>query len=382
MAKIMDIDVAIVGAGVGGLSLAYALQEQGVKVVILEASDQVGGLIKTSRKDGFLIEKGPNSIIEKPALMELIFKLGLDRQVLYPKDISTNRYIAMQKNKRLASQLIEAPKKPTQAIFTPLLAWHEKLRILREPFITKRESEDESIASFVSRRFGKAVANNIVSALISGIWAADISKLSCRSAMPQLWAMEKTHGSVLISSIKAHKQKTNSRLRMLTFKSGLETLPIKLSEKLEKGSIRFNVNVSKIEVKDNKVCIFVEHALSNQKEILRANKIVLATSSDVTSTLLSNIHPNLALSIASIPHAPLGVLQVAFKKSDVSHPLNAFGFLVPPKTNRALLGAIFSSSVFPNRAPSEKHLITCFSGGATNPEFAKITKNHSIKSNR
>ncbi len=366
----MVYDAVIVGGGISGLTLGYLLQEAGLHIAIIESSNEIGGVCKTITKDGFLLENGPNSTVLKPTLAKLIADIGLQDQLLFPEPVAKRRYIGSFRRGKLS--LLEVPNSLQKAIRNSLLSFPGKLRALCEPFISRSKTEDESVSSFISRRFGKEVSRNIVSAILSGIWACDITTLSTRSALPKLWQLEKDHGSVLRGILKGYKNKARERLLMVSFKEGMSALPKRLGARLHSHSLFLSRRICSF-VRENDFVTIEVLDEKNAVSYITTRQLIITTPGAESAKLLAAHDPALATQIRKIPFAPLGILHLAFQTSTVKHPLNAFGFLLPGKPGQALLGAICSSSVFKHRAPNGYHLLTCFSGGATNKELANVT---------
>lgn len=369
-------DAIIVGAGVGGLTLAFLLQRRGEKVLVVESSPIVGGAILSEEKGGFLLEHGPNSTYARKPLMDLIHALGLEPDVVYQQPLSANKYFARRESS-CALRLQKLPTGFVEAISTPLLSTKEKLRILAEPFIRPTIAVDESVEAFISRRLGRGIAQNIVAPALSGIWAADIANLSTRSAMSKLWDWEQTHGSLFRGALKSSSGKSSKprgrRAPMISFRRGMSQLTACLQSKLGPSAILSSARVFHIE--DGQDSMRVRLATSSSDaEALLAKRVFLTTPARASSELLLNIAPDLAKDISSIPYSPLGLLHLAYPKRALGHSLDGFGLLVPPAYGFSLLGALFSSSVFPKRAPDGYHLLTCFVGGATNPSLADCTQ--------
>lgn len=369
-AGINSYDVAIIGAGVGGLSLAYFLQQAGYSTIILEQSSSAGGWIKTKIQDGYLLELGPNSTLGKPALLDLIARLDLNSRVspLHPQ--AKKRYLLRSASNQTQNYTLEAaPHNPKELCLSRIIPWSAKLRLLLEPVMRKGNAEDESVASFMTRRFGRQLTEQVISAFFSGIWAADIHALSARSALPQIWEMERSKGSLLLGMLSSMKTLAKKRSSMITFDRGMEVLTESLQQQLLPNTLFLNSEVQHLSMKGKGVTLRV----NNHPQPINANLVVLTTSAKTTAGLLREYAPSLALQLNSIPYAPLGIIHLAYPHSVVKHPLDGYGFLSPGIKGQGLLGAIFSSSVFSKRAPEGHHLLTCFTGGMLNPQDALVT---------
>lgn len=383
-------DYCIVGAGVGGLTLAYLLREAGHSVTVIEATDTPGGAIQTISSDGFLLELGPNSSLAKPEFLQLCSALGLNEELSYPTSSLSKYLVNFGSGNRRSMALVKAPTTPWEAVRSPILSARSKLRAALEPLCPHRSSEDESVEQLISRRFGKGVAHEIVSAVLGGIWAADISRLSSRSALPSIWQQEQHGTSTIFGTLRQAKLNRSTaatphdkgRGKVVSFKQGMATLPRCLAAVVDgerdnghrQPVVRYNTQLTSFELDRNGVVVTVKQSPAGTISSERFSKLILTCAAPATCNLLAGTAGGLVERISRIPYAPLGVAHVAYKKSSVGHSLDGFGFLVPPSQHTVLLGAIFSSSVFPGRAPEGYHLLTCFTGGAKHPAAADVTK--------
>ena len=372
-------DAIIIGAGIGGLTLGYKLHTLGKKILIIESGPTATGVIRTEMKDGFLLEFGPTTALTKPAFLELIKSLNMESRLSYPRDIAKYRYLARKGNKW---KLHAAPTGPLSAMFSPILSTKAKLRALLEPFIPPTLDADQDVYTFVTRRFGKEVAEQVVAALLSGIWAADISNLSARSGLPTMWEFEQKYGSIFRGGVatafkkftKNHPAK-NQKSSIVSFKNGMAELPQALCEALPAESIKTNCAVRRIEHFKDSVTVHIlpEPAspdISPLITTLSARYVIITSPSWVSANLIAPLYPALAQEIRNISYSPLGIMHIKAKTSSVQHKLDGFGFLCPPKNHDVLLGTIFNSSLFEERAPNGWHLLTCYLGGSCNPAGA------------
>ncbi len=214
-------DFIIVGAGISGLTAAHKLAQAGKDVIVLESSSNAGGKIATERVDGYLLESGPNSLrIENQETVDLIEECGLTSHTIEASPNSKKRFILKD------GHWIKIPSHPGEAFSTSLLSFGGKLRILAEPFIPKTKLDDESAASFISRRLGKEIFDYAADPFITGIYAGDPHKLSMRFAFPQIWQVEQEHGSLLRGMMKGRKAQAGKKIksRIISFPEGLSEL--------------------------------------------------------------------------------------------------------------------------------------------------------------
>lgn len=369
-------EVAIVGAGVSGLVVAYRLHQKGVRPLVIDPADRVGGVVRTERSQDCLLEVGPNSTLSKPAVLSLISDLGLTEELLHPQEGAKKRYLGLlSPSNECTCELAAAPEGLVSALATPILSARQKWRILGDLLSRPQKEEDEDVFAFVARHFGHGVAERVVAPMLSGIWAADISSLSARSALSSLWNYDQSHGSIIRGAVKQMLQKRSKpkepRAKLVTFREGMQTLPNALAAVLAEKHILLRTEVQHL-AKDGHSVVMRALCNGHVNRSIGAQKVVITGSAASAAHLLEHAAPALAAEIRKVPYAPLGVLHVLYKRKAVQHSLDGFGFLVPPSKPCALLGAIFSSSLFEGRAPEDMHLLTCFAGGASKPQLACV----------
>jgi oxygen-dependent protoporphyrinogen oxidase len=378
-------EVVIVGAGISGLAAAFELQERAkaagvpLKLTILESRPRIGGAIWTEEIDGFLCEGGADSFItNKPWAVDLCHKLGLSDELM-ETDTTNRRSFVLRKGKLMPVPegfVLMAPNRAWPVLATPILSWKAKLRLMLEPFIPRRQpgGEDESLASFVKRRLGSEVLERLVQPLVGGIYTANPNELSLRSTMPQFIEMEAKHGSLLRASLWPRKEKksidksaSGARYGLfLTLKGGMGRLLDKLAEVLPAGSIRLDSPVRRL-CHDETGQKWKLELLSGESII--ADGVILAAEAHASARLVDELDTTLARHLRSIPYASSAIALVGFDKSQISHPLNGFGMVVPASENRRVLAISFTSVKLPSRAPAGKVLLRVFVGGAMQPEL-------------
>jgi oxygen-dependent protoporphyrinogen oxidase len=350
------LDAIVVGAGISGLATAFCLKQQGLSVAVLEASSRVGGSIETVEDGGFLCELGPNTVVENhPSVGALIAACGLAGAKLTASPQAKRRYLYK------GGPLIPLPGGPPGLLKTPLFSWRAKLRLLREPWVGRPpEGTEETIAEFVRRRLGPELLDYAVGPFVSGVYAGDPERLSVRWAVPKIAALEREHGSLIRGAL-AKRKGPSPGGAMISFNGGLSTLPRHLAEAI--GDVRTGVAVRKVRPMQDGFAIE-----SSQGEI-KAKRVVLAVPADVAASLLDEATNGKSRLFAEIPYAPVAVVCFGFRRVDVAHPLDGFGFLAPRCEKLRPLGCLFPSSVFPARAPEGHVLLTAFAGGRTDPEI-------------
>lgn len=356
--------VCVIGGGISGLCVAYRLKKKGVDVLMIERNAVCGGNIQTEKTDDFLIEWGPNSTLVSAHLFELIVELGLLEEVAPANETAKKRYILKD------GKLRALPLKIISIIGTEIFSKGAKMRLVREPFIKGKSPENETVAEFFKRRFGQEVVDFAVDPFVSGIFAGNPERLSIKSAFPSLYQMEKDHGSILKASIFGKKEKPGKFVpkgisRTVSFKNGMQTLTDKLAENLSE-EIRTETEVVELKAENGKWKI---QTASGNLDGELFDAIVVATPSFVAANLIENFDDELARQLSEIYHPPLAVIVSAFHKKDIDFDLDGFGFLIPKVERRKILGSLWSSVIFENRAPNDVHLLTTFIGGARNAEL-------------
>ena len=351
-------NIAVIGAGITGLVAAFELKRRGVACTVYEASDRVGGVIQTMHEEGFLVECGPNSVLDThPNLGKLIACLGLEGNKLPANTAAQNRFIVRD------DQPIALPTSPPAFFSSKAFSAKAKLRLLREPFIRSKSNEQESLADFVLRRLGREFLDYAINPFVGGVYAGDPAKLSTCHAFPKLYALEQKHGSLIKGAIMGARERkkraevASKDARMFTFDDGMEVLPRQLAEKLG-NAVYLNMPVTGVQRLNNGMWQV------NGEEY---TDVLLA----IPAHLMPQLDTPFDLSpMADIYYPPVASLSLGFSKNKFTHPLNGFGMLIPKVENRYSLGALFPSSIFPERAPDGMVLLTIFIGGSMAPEKA------------
>jgi oxygen-dependent protoporphyrinogen oxidase len=353
-----------VGGGISGLVCAYALRKVGVDAVVLEASARAGGVIRSERRDGFLLELGPQSFSGTTELRKLCAELGIAKQLL-EAPAGAPRFVLVD------GKLVAVPMSPPALLTSSLLGPATKWAIARDAFGRSRApEEDESIAGFVRRKFGAELLDHLVGPFASGVYAGDPERLSLRSSFPQLYEAEKSTGSVIRGMLSAAKARSEPRERptLLSFREGNETLVRALAAKVGAG-LRLNAEVVNIAIaREGAAGKFeVRVRAADGEETISAERLVIATPTDVAGKLLSEVNAELEPPLSGIEYAPVSVVSLGYRRADVGHSLEGFGFLAPRSSGLRVLGTVWNSSLFSGRAPEGFVLLTSFVGGATDP---------------
>jgi protoporphyrinogen/coproporphyrinogen III oxidase len=359
---VTETKTIVVGGGISGLVCGYALRKTGDEAVLLEASARVGGVIRSERRDGFLLELGPQSFSGTAELRKLCAELGIREQVV-EAPARAPRYVLV------GGQLVAVPMSPPALLTSSLLGGRTKWNIARDAFgWSCAPDEDESIAGFVRRKFGAELLDRLVGPFVSGVYAGDPERLSLRSAFPQLYEAEKSAGSVIRGMMRAAKAHSGPRERgtLLSFCEGNETLVRALGTKIG-ASLQLNAEVVNIAIaRDSAAGKFeVRVRAAGGDETILAERLVMATPTDVAGRLLSEANAELGRLLNGIEYAPVAVVSLGYRRADVGRSLDGFGFLAPRSSGLRVLGTVWNSSLFSARAPDGLVLLTSFVGGAT-----------------
>jgi len=362
----------VIGAGISGLACAYRLQQSGIQVRVLEAGIRPGGVIQSIEREGFRFELGPQSFLSTEPLLQLVDALGLKDQLLQA-DPKAPRYILS------GGKLICAPLSPPALLTTPLLGPRAKWRIYAEIAGTSHPPEgDESIAAFIRRKFGDEVLNQLVAPFVSGVYAGDPEKLSLRASFPKLYEYEMTYGSVLRGALKSREKKETARPGLCSFRNGMETLPRALGARLgDFLLLESSVSAVRRGEVNGKPRFEIDVTRNNQSETLAASAVIVAAPTDAASQILQSFADQsssaFARAFAQIEYAPVAVVSAGYRSDQIQQAIGGFGFLVPRTEGLRVLGTVFSSSLFPGRAPEGMACFTSFAGGATDPGLCDLS---------
>jgi oxygen-dependent protoporphyrinogen oxidase len=372
----MNKDVLVLGAGISGLATAYWLNKEGFNVKILERNNEPGGAMETINENGFLLDFGPNSGLETtPLIAQLAEETGIKDQMIYANEASNTRYIL--KN----NELMPLPTSPKAFFNTNLFSTKAKIRLMAEPFIGK--SDDgfyQSMSEFVVRRLGQEFLDYAIDPFVSGVFAGDPSKLSVKSAFPKLYRLEEVYGGLIKGTIKGarerkkNKEKSKQSAKMFSFINGMQTFPKAITNHLI-NDIEYNTQLKKIEKLSTGYKVYYNQ---NGEEKSIETEILLSTIPAYVLSSLINFDDKMKTHLNDIYYPPVMVLYLGFDKKDINRELDGFGYLIPSKEKKSYLGAIWSSTIFPNRAEEDKASFTLFIGGARSPHLFESDTNKLI----
>lgn len=363
----MEVDIAIIGAGLTGLTTGFHLTRRNKDIVILERADRVGGQIHSFQKNGFVYESGPNTgVVSYPEVAELFQALG---------ETCTLETAHEEAKKRLiwkGNRFHALPSSLASAIATPLFSWYDKFRILGEPFRGKGTNPDESVGELAARRLGKSFVNYAVDPFLSGVYAGDPMNLTTRYALPKLYNLEQNYGSFIKGSIAKAKQPKTERDKLATkkifsVKGGLENLTQALAEKIGKERMITGAQAIVILPTQEGKWELTYHTEAGEQHLL-ANKVVTTTGAYSLPALLPFVEADDMQKISSLHYAPVIQVSVGVRLADTDK-YRAFGGLVPSCEHRNVLGILYPSACFDGRSPEQGVLFSFFIGGVRHPEM-------------
>jgi oxygen-dependent protoporphyrinogen oxidase len=374
--------VAILGGGISGLATAYNLQEMAkaeglnINLTLIEKEPRLGGKIQSLKEKGFLCESGPAAFLDnKPETQKLIKDLGID--ILPSREAAKKRFIFS------GSKLKRVPEKPGAFLKSDILSVMGKLRVLFEVFTRPSKKRDETIAEFGERHLGKEAQKKLISAMVVGIFAGDSEKLSIKSCFPIMLALEKEgNGSLLRAMFKRMKAaKKNPNIKAMpsanlsSFIGGMQELTEALSSALD---CKIITGTEALNVKRNDNSGY-KLKLDKDNENLDVDVVIFALPSYETAKILGDLNEELKNQLVGIPYVPASVVCLGFKKEDVLHSLDGYGFLIPKLEGRRILGCRWDTSTFENRSNQGEVLLWAIVGGDLNPELALLNDESIIK---
>ncbi|HKE59042.1 MAG TPA: protoporphyrinogen oxidase [Pyrinomonadaceae bacterium] len=393
--------IVIIGAGISGLAAANRLVElsqttqQPIQLALLEASDRLGGTILTERHDGFLLERGPDSFIsEKPEAVALAHRLGLESRLLQTNAGQRRSFIVRQGKLRAVPEGFQllAPSRMWPFITSNIFSFEGKLRMAGDLLLPRKKrtvADDESLADFVRRRLGREALERMAQPMVGGIYTANPETLSLRATLPRFLELEQEHRSIILgmwrrgrSQSPAEKAGTSgARYSLfLSFDDGIQVLIDALAKKLTgypvgqdgvQVALRVNTRADKVEQNFGRSGSAWK-VTTDWGDTLEADAVCLALPAYQAASLLQRMNRQLIDALKQIKYASTATINLAYRRSDIKHSLNGFGFVVPFIERRSVLACTFSSVKFPGRAPDDHVLLRVFVGGALQPELLEL----------
>lgn len=360
--------ITIVGGGISGLSLAYYLlrENSSLDIAVLEAEERPGGKIWTDRAEGFLCESGVNGFLDnRPKTLKLISDLSLNP--VRSNDSARKRFIYS------GEKLHSLPETPPAFLKSGLLSLQGRLRILYELITPRGTKDDESLADFARRRLGKEAYEKLIDPMASGIYAGDAEALSLRSCFPRIHELEQEYGSLIRALLKLRKKDKGEGKPaasagpggiLTSFYDGMEAMIAALKTVMSKN-IKTNCRVSSLDKKAQQYILQLADG-----SVMESDVVVIATPAYAASDILKTFDKDISEALNEIPYPSVSVVCTGYKKDKVSFNLDGFGFLVPSTEKKHILGTLWDSSIFPNRAPDGYVLLRSMIGGAKASELA------------
>ena len=381
----------MVGGGISGLSTCYYLQKlaknKEIKITLIESGERLGGKIVTERNKDLVIEAGPDSFFtQKPFALDLCVELGLEKDLVYADPSTRGTFIL---NKGKLSKLPEGtetgmPTKMMPFLKTDLLSISAKVRALMDIFIPRRkkdENSDESVGSFIRRRFGREFLEKIVEPLYAGIFAGDVYELSAKAIIPRLLDMETNERSLILGTRKARKSMNSKGARaaptFITLKDGLAELVEVLRHSLNDVTVLTNSSVISVAKSESTYNLTL-----SDSSIVHTDVVVLATPSWVASEIVKALDGEISSLLDTIPYVSTATVSIAFKKADIKEIPKGHGFLVPRTENELITGCTWESSKWPGHAPRDILLARCYLGWFGHEEFSELDDDALIQKTR
>jgi protoporphyrinogen/coproporphyrinogen III oxidase len=356
--------VGIVGGGIAGLSAAWKLSELGIPFTLYESSTRLGGMIGSAIREGFLVERGPSTMLQTtPELSHLISALGIEHRRVFPNPQTKRRYVV--KGRRLRA----LPESGLDLVRTPLLSSSGKARVLLELVVRKRAGQDEeSLSHFVERRLGREVLDYFVDPFVAGVFAGEPSRLSVAYAFPKLHKLEQDYGSLIVGSLLGARARSRSAdksklsARMFSFDGGMQVLVDALVSNL-KPSVQLGASAAALDRTDSGWQIEFSHGATKTHDA-----VLLCAPAHQIARMRENSRFALGF-LRTIVYPPIARVTLGFRREQIRDPLNGFGLLTPAKEELNSLGIFFSSSLFEGRAPEGHVALNVLLGGSRNPDI-------------
>lgn len=384
--------VGIIGGGISGLATAFAVQEQAaaaglsIRCTVLEAGTTWGGKIVTHRVGDLVTEAGPDSFLsQKPAGLELCAKLGLTDRLINTNETGKKAFVYSRGRLRELPEglVVMTPNQVRPFLRSDLLSWAGLARMgldLVLPAKRPRAGEDESLASFFRRRFGREAFERLMEPLMAGIYAGDAEQMSVAATFPRFLELEQQHGSVIRGMMAARQARSSEgqlgtkRTMFVSLKHGLADLVTALEDRLTQQGVvlRAGSTVEALRVRSHQLNRWMYDVVMQDGSSLSVESLVLATPAYVSANLLRPLTPIAGGLLDMIPYASTATIAMAFPASSVDRTVEGFGFVVPRVERRDLLAATWTSLKWPHRAPADQVLIRCYLGGVGREEILEL----------
>ncbi len=375
--------VVIIGGGISGLATAYAVEqlarqaELEVETLVLEKQQRSGGKIWSIQEEGYLCEWGPNGFLDnKPMTLDLCKSLEINDQLLRSDDNARKRFIYAD------STLHRLPENGPSFLQSKLISWPGKFRLAYEMLVPKRiDPSDETLAEFGRRRLGEEALNKLIAPMVSGIFAGDPETMSLKSCFPKIYQLEQEHGGLIKAMVKLAKKKHADKKAgkvvssaagpggvLTSFNQGIQQLTDGVVAALD-GQLQTGSQVLRIDQKQGGYLLTLDNGQQIEAEI-----VVSAAPAYAAAAMLEELTPKAAELLREIPYATMNVVCFGYQRERIARDLDGFGYLIPKAEGKQILGTLWDSSIFPNRAPEGHVLLRSMMGGATNPEAIELSE--------
>ncbi|MHB8170434.1 MAG: protoporphyrinogen oxidase [Thermincolia bacterium] len=384
--------VIVIGGGMTGLAAAYTLEEKAkgkVDYLLIEQENRLGGKIHTVQEDGFILEGGPDCFLsEKPQVAQLSEKIGIEDRLLPSHEASkgSSVFTGGKLHKLPEGLMLMVPTKILPFAFSSLISWPGKIRMAMDLIIPRRkDNQDESLGSFVTRRLGQEALDKIAEPLIGGIHSGDPEQMSLKASFPRFLQMEEKYGSLIRAMLSARKnvpqnpQPSSAKVEktyFMSFKGGMGELTDTVVGKLDKSKLLLGKTVTGVKKKDGKYLVSIEGM-----ETQEADAIIVATPANVAADILREVDDVITGKLQQIPFVSSATVSLAFRRADIKVDLNSFGFVIPRKENRKIMAVTYSSTKWHNhRTPGDDYvLVRAFVGGPSNQQLVTVDDEKMLK---
>ncbi len=367
-----EVGAAVIGAGVAGLGAALELQPARSEVIVIDASDRPGGVMRTDHVAGYVVERGPNTIQVKAPMRAFLERWGLEDALVRAGPASRRRFVYR------GERLVPVPMSPLAFAGTPLLSVRGKLRLLAEPFLRRGDASAESVAEFTARRLGREVVTGLVGPFLTGIYAGDEEQLGAGAVFPSWVELEREHRSLALGALGRLLGRRGPKGRPGTWSAGQGLGPFarQLADRLNEPPALGSRVEALVGDEDG---WRIEVAGPSGSHPLRTTRLVVATAAPEAARLLRGVCPEAAAALAEIEYAPVLGVPLGIEPAGLRTPPEGFGFLVPRAAGMGLLGCLFMSQLFPGRAPEGRELLHCMVGGVRWPEAVALPDEDVVK---
>ncbi len=356
-----DTEALVIGGGISGLAVAQRLARDGLNVEVWERESRPGGKIQSATRDGYLTEKSAAMLLNfRPDVTRFVADAGLENAKQARADVNHRHVISN-------GQLKELPMKMGSLVFSDVWSTRGKLRMMLEPFVPKGGQQDETVSQFITRRLGPEVLDKAMGPYVAGLLASDPDHASARSVLPRLVALEQRYGSIAVGAFvhRVLRRKTATATEAFSFRGGMETLARTL---VSAEGVRFCGDHAVTGLSRTRDGWQVVARTAMGEHVVRAAQVVLSTPAYTAGALLREQSAELAGLLNGIEYASMNVVHTGFDRRVIEHPLDGNGFLVQGLNGTPLIGSMWMSSLFDDRVPPGKALLSNYLGGARHPD--------------